>query len=187
MTCPRRWILTLIFLGASLVPARGQFAFSNNSGPAVTSSPHLDLDWAEQRAIRQQLKKLADKDAVDCGRARVGQDPSSRTDCALEAFAAKKPFYVLYGVQAFIGFTAQTPDGILELDFGHRPPWWTSTTWSVVAKQTPRHQHFETSPCPTPATLQKTSQGGLTCFSFALVFTSDKSRRGQFYSFWDPL
>jgi hypothetical protein len=183
MASHARWILILALLAISFVPARGQFAFPNTA-PAATSGPHLDFDWAEQRAFRQQLRELAGKDAVDCGLARVNQDPSSQTDCALEAFAARKPFYVLYGALAFIAFTARTPDGILMLNYyGHYPLWWRMG-W--FAKQTTPRPDFTSTLCPTPVTLRKTPQGDLTCFAFPPVVAPGQSLGTEFWFFPAP-
>jgi hypothetical protein len=198
MACHTRWILILALLATSFAPAHAQFAFPN-SGMAVTSGPHLDLDWAEQRAFRQQLRELAGKDAVDCGLARVDQDPAFRTDCALAAFAAGRPFYVLYespvfwrgqggpwtGV-VFEGFVAQNADRVFLLNYPDG--FWPLQSWFRVGWGTKKLMDFTATICRTPVTLQKTPHGDLTC-SFSPPAGANQFHGSdiRFVRFWGPL
>ena len=169
--------LVLLFLAAGLAPGFAQSVSSNPSGlelsfpQSVPSSPSgavhlLGPDfmtyWAQeqrQEVLTHRLKELAGKDAVDCGRAPAYQNPTFRTDCALEAFAAKKAFYVRYEMGIFdimddeviIGFVAPTPQRIVELVY--RLDGWPLTG-----------EHLSAKPCPDPVNLVRTPGGRLSCF-----------------------
>jgi hypothetical protein len=56
----------------------------------------LTSDFAIPRTMDIKLLALAGKEAVNCGRVHLGQDPQLPTNCAQKSFAANKAFYVRY-------------------------------------------------------------------------------------------
>lgn len=162
-------ILILLFLAMSMMPIFSQAVppkISLNPPPSPPGqvpliSPHLASDWAKPQAVMRRLKELAGRDAVNCGRARGYQDSNFRTDCALDAFAAKQPFFVQYEMPAWdtldaevtIGFVAQNPNNVLALVQIRRDGWFP-----------PTGEHLATRPCPAPVNLVKTANGRLNCF-----------------------
>jgi hypothetical protein len=155
-------IIALLFLATGLAPGFAQSVSASPPGAVQLLSPHLASDWAQdqrQQMITHRLKELAGNAAVDCGLVRGYQDPTSRTDCALEAFSAKKPFYVRYEFVGFdimdgeliVGFVAQNFRQVVELVYV-RDGW----PW--------RRGHLTTRPCPDPVTLVMTPHGRLSCF-----------------------
>jgi hypothetical protein len=68
--------------------------------PTVLFDSHkLPDDWADRSVLARRLPELAGKDARNCGRARVNDDPRRVTECALGTYAARKAFYARYDVQ----------------------------------------------------------------------------------------
>jgi hypothetical protein len=71
-----------------LVLALFGFAGCRKSGTPGTSSA--------TDAVEAQLRKLAGSDATNCGRISVATELKNSADCAMQANAAKHPFYVAY-------------------------------------------------------------------------------------------
>jgi hypothetical protein len=155
-------IIALLFLATGPAPGFAQSVSASPPGAVQLLSPHSASDWAQdqrQQLITHRVKELAGNVAVDCGLVCGYQDPASRTDCALEAFAAKKPFYVRYEFVGFdfmdgemiVGFIAQNARQVVEVVYRHDGfPW--------------KREHLTTRPCPDPVTLFKTLYGRLNCF-----------------------
>jgi hypothetical protein len=62
---------------------------NRSSTPATSAKPPAD-------AVEQKLQELAGNTATNCGRLQVNADLKTAGDCAMQANAAKKPFYVAY-------------------------------------------------------------------------------------------
>jgi hypothetical protein len=78
----------LVFL-AILLAAGWMGGCKSSSAPSATGKPPAD-------AVEQKMQELAGKDATNCGRPAQGGDLKGAADCALQASAAKKAFYVAY-------------------------------------------------------------------------------------------
>jgi len=120
------------------------------------------------RVVSNRLKALAGGDssqAIDCNSPR----PSGTTDdagCAMNAFAAKKAFYVRYYQQgydsfAFRGYAGDGAGNVYEMDYDSRP---LMVTDSVPKEaQLFDDNHVLVIPCHKPVTLERYANGNLIC------------------------
>ena len=110
-----------------------------------------------------RLATLAGSDAENCGRIRRSQRPSSASDCARRAFAAKKPFFVSYDQNTWdggwtVGFAGDKSGGLYFAEFivGGWPPQPPSENVRVSDDKRIRF-----GPCPKPILWER--NGELTC------------------------
>lgn len=110
---------------------------------------------------------LAGSHSINCGRVRVGQDPTQATKCALEASNAGRPFRVRYdirGVDSAVaaGLVKTLGGHLYALSFDGNPMGGgrTSLWGQVVCVKS----------CPEPERLYVNPTGRLNCFQAALSY-----------------
>lgn len=123
-------------------------------------------DWLSRqrawRTERQELTKIAGRNAEDCGYIRFGKDPKQANRCALESLAQKKPFYVAYDVQGMDSHL------IIGLALDKTPQFFTvkydSMGWDPSGVELPERVigHVFIKPCQDWH-LQVTPRGYLSC------------------------
>lgn len=119
------------------------------------------------RIIDERLKTLAASGAapaVDCTNVRVPGRTDAGAECALSAFANKKPFWIRYyepGTAWYVysGY-ASTADGTVYYVFYHHGDW--IGFGDSDGKMMDDNQTFVVK-CPKPTILTKTKNGALTC------------------------
>jgi hypothetical protein len=107
--------------------------------------------------VRNRLEELAGKHALNCGRAATPRENQSRSNCALEAYKRKAPFFVQYGV---IGTDAHVEEG-LALDARGR----LSRVWAISSSPLYGGKpsgKFEVDVCSAKS-LRKLANNELTC------------------------
>ena len=72
------------------------FALTACSVRNIPSALVAKITGDTRDSMEKQSRKLAGKDAIDCGRVTIGASPKAATDCALKANAEGKPFRVRY-------------------------------------------------------------------------------------------
>ncbi len=113
--------------------------------------------------MQRELIAVAGPIAVDCGQVTIRQDPSSASECAMNAFESRKAFVVRYDFdsQIAIGLAGNVAGYIFAIVYD-RMGWSNEgVRWPSVRS---KDHHLITTPCPKPVKLRKTASGGLTCF-----------------------
>ncbi len=145
-------LVVLVFVG--WVALRGYRFLSVPSFP-----PDLGPD-----PMQRELFALAGPTAVDCGRVEIRHDPSSASECVLNAFESKEAFFVRYDLP---GMDSQVAVGLAGDRAGRAfGIAYDSMGWSGQPPPSLRNEdkHLITTPCPKPVKLRKTARGQLTCF-----------------------
>jgi hypothetical protein len=143
-----RLLVAAIFI-VGLIPITLSDAFARKYGDA--------MDWRGWW--------LAGSQSINCGRARIGQDPEPATRCGLEAFAAGRAFQVRYDIVGYdapvAGGLVRTANGqLLALSFDGDPGGGGRTSlWG---------QRVDVQSCPKPARLYVNPKGRLNCFQAEL-------------------
>lgn len=111
-----------------------------------------------------ELSKLAGKDATDCGRVGVKGDVTQASDCAIQAFKTKKPFYVRYDLpvpdsQMSVA-TALGADGVLYTVQYDSNGWVKAPEDGKISAD----KKVSSSACPKPETLRVANSGRVTCY-----------------------
>ena len=120
------------------------------------------------RVINDRLKALATHgagQAIDCRKVATNGKAEELSECAVRAFADRKPFYVRFyrqGINSFgfYGFVGDADGNISEVDY-HSTGW--MGTGLPKEAQLLDDNHIVVMPCPKPVTLTKTENGQLTC------------------------
>jgi hypothetical protein len=127
--------------------------------------PRLLLEYAVP-GMASQLVALAGKDATNCGRVTRSQRPNAATDCACNAFAAGKPFYVSYDDNELEdGYTfgyARDKNGKLSFVEYANEGWSLQPPSEGVRVSDDNRIRF--GPCPVPFLFSNRENGELTCF-----------------------
>ncbi|PYV16132.1 MAG: hypothetical protein DMG21_12685 [Acidobacteria bacterium] len=116
--------------------------------------------------LDRRSRNLASRNAVDCGKVRVGGDPTASTKCALEMQARGKPFRVRYDILGMdypmASGLVRTPEGqVYVLSFvGGTTVEGGTSFW---------HQTVSQTACPQPTNLWVNPAGRVDCFSNSLV------------------
>jgi hypothetical protein len=139
-------LLVLVFVVLGLVAG-------DSVGTVVTAIIGDSMDW--------HSRWLAGRHGINCGRVKVGGDPTAATNCALQADAEGKPFRVVYNIMGYdapvAGGIVRTPNGELHgLSFDGDPRGGGGT--SLLA------QRVNTMPCPKPIHLWTNPKGRINCF-----------------------
>ncbi|HXM97526.1 MAG TPA: hypothetical protein VN982_03535 [Candidatus Dormibacteraeota bacterium] len=121
------------------------------------------------RIMANRLKTFASMGglaAIDCNAVNPTQNTATATECALSAFAARKPFYVRYYLQRPESFQyaglAGTAEGVVYQMF-YAPG---ETVWMGTPTETGKlmdGNHIFVMPCTEPIKLTKLEGGELTC------------------------
>jgi hypothetical protein len=114
----------------------------------------------ELAVMQRRLRVLAGDGAVACGRMRANLDLRVASDCARNALASKKPFYVYYILQRDSPFLA---DGIAGNSAGEINTKWPSLGPPHGA-QLSDSGYILTQVCPKPVKLWGSNDDKLTCF-----------------------
>lgn len=112
---------------------------------------------------------LAGRGGVNCGRVKIGGDPTSATECAVEANAAGKPFWVAYNIQGIDAIVAggivRTPSGkLLAITYDSCP---SGCGFSLLG------QRVGVESCPQPYHLYVNPKGRVNCFQQQLSYPRD--------------
>jgi len=121
-----------------------------------------------KRLINDRLKALATggkAEAIDCRSVANSGKAEAASECALRAFADRKPFYVRYygqGIDSFgfYGFAGDANGNVYAVDYEGMG--WKTTGLPKEALLLDDN-HIVVAPCPKPVTLVKTENGELTC------------------------
>jgi hypothetical protein len=122
------------------------------------------------RIIDDRLKALASKgrtEAIDCSHAKADGKIDTAGECALKAFAARKPFYVRYYLQGdnsfgYMGFAGDAAGMIYATQYySQRVPVWVGGLPKEA--QLFDRNHTLVMPCPKPIILTKTADGEVSC------------------------
>lgn len=110
---------------------------------------------------------MAGRNGVNCGIVRIGEDPTTATQCALRAFSERKPFRVRYNIQGIdsdvAGGLAMTRGGKLYgLSFDGNTDGLGGT--SIF------HEHVSQTECPKPYRMWVNPRGRLNCFQKGLAY-----------------
>jgi hypothetical protein len=119
------------------------------------------MDWRSH--------SLARLGSTNCGRVKIGRDPSKATACALEESAKGRPFRVVYQIQGIDSIVAggivRTPGGkLLALNYDSCPSGCGFSLW---------RQTVTASPCPEPYHLYVNPKGRINCFQPQLAQPSN--------------
>jgi hypothetical protein len=107
-------------------------------------------------------RDLAGQGAVNCGRVRIGMDPTLAGKCALKAFSEKKPFRVRYDLPGWnsenaIGFIGVAAGRVIKVEWGKATgSWWPSDSNS-------ESEHVSLLPCVFPTLLEAGTKGPIEC------------------------
>lgn len=128
------------------------------------------LIWLAGDSLDLHSRWLMGLHGIDCGRVRIGGDPTSATDCALKAQRERKAFRVRYDIQGFdsavAGGIVRTSSGELyALSFVGNPSGSGGT--SLLGQETTK------SPCPQPYHLWVNPKGRINCFQQALSYPAN--------------
>lgn len=109
---------------------------------------------------------LAGLGAVNCGRVKIRRDPSSATQCALQAYAKGQPFWVIYNIQGFDsivagGIVRKSGGALLALTYDSCP---SGCGFSLL------QQRVLVAPCPQPYHLYVNPRGRINCFQPQLSY-----------------
>lgn len=143
-----RWILGVICL--LVIPIA--FVWVNRmAGTAVPFTGDL-MDW--------KARYLAGFRGTNCGRVKIGADPTKATRCALDAYAAGRPFRVAYNFQ---GFDSQIAGGIVRTSRGKLQALsYDSCPMGCGFSLT--QQRVQVAACPEPYYLYVSPKGRANCF-----------------------
>jgi hypothetical protein len=122
------------------------------------------------RIMDDRLKALASRgrtEAIDCSYVKADEKIDTAGECALKAFAARRPFYVRYYLQGdnsfgYMGFAGDADGMIYGVQYySRRVPVWIG----VLPKEAQLldGNHTLVMPCPKPITLTKTEDGEVSC------------------------
>jgi hypothetical protein len=103
-------------------------------------------------AVEQQLRNLAGAGARNCGRVPVNSDVKGASECAMQASAARQPFYVAYDLPGLTVAVAGNSDGKL---------------FSLQSQPSATGQANESAikSAPCPAELRVAQSGRVTCMT----------------------
>ena len=151
-------ILALAWIGVLCVPPVSLL-------PAMATG--LYSQWREAAPIRNRLKVLAGRDAVNCGTLNPWTDPKSSSDCVLKSFEKREPFFALYNTQE-ISIDSHFIDGLAGDSLGNLyDVEFSSSGWSIegltAQSQLTDGRHISVEPCPKPITLSPSIYKGMTC------------------------
>ena len=121
--------------------------------------------------------------SFNCGWVGTRQKPDAASDCALAAFADKKPFYVRYDLQGIdstvsAGLAGDLSGNVYFVEYDSMG--WETDGLPKGAEVTDG-KHIYTEPCPRPVKLRKTQTGRLSC-----VPPNPKARRNVMSPTFDP-
>jgi hypothetical protein len=119
------------------------------------------MDW--------RSRWLAGSHSINCGRVRIGQDPSQVTECTLEANAAGRPFRVRYDIR---GIDSQVAVGLVKTPNGHLYSLSFDGNPSGGGRTSLLEQVVSVCSCPEPSRLYVNPKGRLNCFQAALSYPS---------------
>ncbi len=126
------------------------------SGPGSSSSS------TPADALEGQLRNIAGQGATNCGRVGVSGDVKKVSDCAMEANAAKRPFYVAYDLPGgdagtiTFAFAGNSEGKVFHLE--QNPKGWPAETSG--GKLSDNNRVFTTD-CPAPLRLAQSQR--VTC------------------------
>ena len=127
--------------------------------------------WSLSRSnlglLEKKLRSLSGEGqlALNCNSAELRQERDAWSDCALNAFAQRHPFYVRYGLQGIdsevaVGLAGDAQGKVYFVAYDSLG--WQSEGLPEGAQVTD-DKHIYTEPCASPVTLRKTRTGRLTC------------------------
>ncbi len=159
-------------LGAADISELNYAAFGN--GVIFLADARKLVHWAasardpSNRLVDNRLRALAGNGAmraIDCRSAATSGKADAASECALRAFADRKPFYVHFYHQGFDsfgyeGFAGDAYGNLYGVNYDSMG--WTTTGWPKEA-QLFDDNHIVVMPCPRPVALIKTENGQLTC------------------------
>jgi hypothetical protein len=119
--------------------------------------------------IIDRLKSLASRggtEAIHCSNGNATERSESATECALKAFADRRPFYVRYYVHdlesfSYTGFAGNADGSVYAVVYSSRHIGGTGELgkeWQLLDGD-----HTLVIPCPKPITLNRVGNGTLTC------------------------
>jgi hypothetical protein len=134
---------------------------ANGVYPAQPPEPGMSL-------IDGKLRSMAGYGvtaALNCGWVGIRQDPTAASDCALKAFAHKRPFYVRYDLQGIdssvsAGLAGGISGNVYFVEYDSMG--WETDGLAKGAEVTDG-KHIYVEPCPNPVKLRKTQTGRLSC------------------------
>jgi ankyrin repeat protein len=117
--------------------------------------------------MEHRVRAIAGRGAINCGRLKPGNDSKPTTDCVLNSFTNRRPFYVLYDTQE-ISIDSHFIDGLAGDNTGQLyDVEFSSMGWSTEGlsgrTQLLDGGHVFVEPCAKPTTLAKSIYKGLTC------------------------
>ena len=117
--------------------------------------------------IDKKLRSLSSpgKPALNCGLVGIRENPTIASDCALNAFAHRSPFYVRYNL---LGIDSEVSAGLAgdaqgNVHFVEYDSMGWETDGLAKGAEITDGKHIYTEPCPNPVALRKTRSGRLTC------------------------
>lgn len=126
------------------------------------------------RVLDERLRTLASKggtQAVDCAKATTLGKTDATAECALSAFANRKPFFVHYYLQypdsfGYTGIAGDAEGDVYGVQYNSgQMLWGTGDVMGVPPREGQIFDdgHSYVMPCPKPTILSKTKNGTLTC------------------------
>jgi len=117
--------------------------------------------------IDKKLRSLSGrgKPPLNCGIVGIWGNPTIASDCALNAFAHRSPFYVRYNLQGIdsevsAGLAGDAQGNVYSVEYDSMG--WETDGLAKGAEITD-NKHIYTEPCPSPVLLRKTKTGRVTC------------------------
>jgi hypothetical protein len=117
--------------------------------------------------IDKKLRSLSNrgKPALNCGLVGIWENPTIASDCALNAFTRRSPFYVRYNLQGIdsevsAGLAGDAQGNVYFVEYNSMG--WENDGLAKGAEITD-DRHIYTAPCPSPVFLRKTKTGRVTC------------------------
>ena len=172
-------ILGLLGKGSPRILALTWFCFLLIPNASILPSivTRLYSEWREAAPVRNRLAVLAGKGAINCGYVSPRTNPKPSSECVLESFENRRPFYVLYDTQKiridshFIdGLAGDNSGNLYDVEF-------SSMGWSTEAvsggTQLMDAGHIFVEPCSKPITLSRSIYKGLTCIPRIMERPSD--------------
>jgi hypothetical protein len=139
-----------------LIIALSTLIACNKAGtPPLANGPSTSVptpaDAAPLKMLELDLKRSSGLDATDCGHLETGASADqlkTASDCAMQASASKKPFYVLYEMPGMAVGVAGSAEGKLVTAQAQQ----SGSSWNQTAGD-----------CPSQ--LRVASSGRVTCFA----------------------
>ncbi len=161
------FLLAAVTVGCNRNSNPPEKSATQSSTQQSMANPHAGVSAAPNKAddpMTEAMSKTAGSGATDCGHVPTGGDNTSASECAMEAFNDKKPFFVRYDLpmpdaQMAIA-TVRSADGkMFTMQFDSKG-WEKAQEGGTLSAD----KKIGSVPCPKPDQLRIAGSGRVTCF-----------------------